>query len=121
MGVENGARNVQLLLLWRLVLWRLVLWRLVLYHLFLLPFLWLTQLWTNPDIQVSGHGEQHVRGFADPQLGLLDEVHLPILPLLLLVLGVLKPGHHSTSDPRYLHPPSPFGQVRSDENSVQEL
>ena len=80
-----------------------------------------SQLTDKISVQVSGHGEQHVRGFADPQLGLLDEVHLPIHPLLLLVLGVLKPGNNSTSNPRCLHPPSPFGQVRSDENCVQVL
>jgi len=110
-AVEDGARDVQLLLLWRLFLWGFVLWRLVLCHLFLLPLLWLTQLRTHPDIQVSGHGEQHVRGFADPPVRLLYKVHLPILPLLLLLLlDVLKPRDHLTSSNTWcLHPTSPLG------------
>merc|ERR1711990_675448 len=75
-------------------------------------------------VQVPRHGEQHVRGFADPQLWLLNEVHLPVLPLLLLLLllGVLKPRNHLASYTRCLNPTSArFGQVRANENSVQEL
>ena len=72
-------------------------------------------------VQVSGHGEQHVRGFADPELGLLVQVRLPVLAVLLLLLGLLKPGHHSTPNTGCVHPTSPFGQIRSDENSVQVL
>merc|ERR1711971_1334569 len=131
MGWEKGARHVQLLLIWWLLLWRPLLWRLFLWQLLLWQlFLWQLLLWwlllvrllqllplpllrTRADIQVPGHGEQHVRGFTDPPVRLLYKVHLPILPLLLLLqllLCVLKPRDHLTSSYSWcLHPTSPLG------------
>merc|ERR1711997_247819 len=106
----SGRRGLAMyrwwLLVWGLLLWRFLLWQFLLWWLLLLPLLQLLR--TRADIQVPGHGEQHVRGFADPPIRLLYKVHLPIPPrLLLLLLGVLKPRDHlASSNPWCLHPTS---------------
>ena len=71
--------------------------------------------------QISGHGEQHVRGPAHPELGLLEQVHVPVLPLLLqLLLGVLHERHHPTTPYQgSIHPPSHVWEVCQNQDCIQ--
>ena len=69
--------------------------------------------------QVSGHGEQHVRGPAHPELGLLEQVHAPLLRLQLLLGVLLERNHPTTPYQGSIHPPSHVWGVCQNQDCVQ--